>query len=76
MFDLLERCGQALAAQLQRSLVLGQIDLHNAVLYGHIHGEASPRVFENVTAVRLPYTLGLLVMQIEKTHISSLKNAQ
>ena len=38
----------------QRSLVVGNIDLVNATLYGHIHGEELPRIFEDVkTRVKL-----------------------
>ena len=39
------------ATLLQRSLVLGNVDLAGGTLYGHIHGEELPRVFENVSAV-------------------------
>lgn len=36
---------------MQRSTVLGSIDLAGGTLYGHIHGEEIPRKFENVSAV-------------------------
>ena len=42
----------AVGALVQRSLVVGSIDLTQGTLYGHIHGEELPRVFENVTTVR------------------------
>lgn len=41
----------AAGALVQRSLVLGQVEISTGTLYGHIHGEELPRVFENVAAV-------------------------
>ena len=50
VITLLQQLLGAAGALIQRSLVVGNIDLHRGTLYGHIHGEDLPRVFENVSA--------------------------
>lgn len=46
----------ALVAQVQGQIVLGEIKFHNAVISAHINGEEKPRIFEDASAVRILVT--------------------
>ena len=48
---LLQSALKSAGALVQRSLVVSTIELEGGTLYGYIHGEELPRIFENVTAV-------------------------